>query len=105
DARANEKRLPAAIPLAQQSFAHDQGVKWRNEGAYRQPVDRRRRDDREITHATQGELQCARDRCGREREHMNFRTQLLEPLLMADPEVLLFIDHKQAEILELDRLA
>ena len=105
DARADEKRLSAAIALAQQRLAHDQLVERRDEGAHGEPIDRRRRDDRQFAHAGQGELQRARNRRRRQRQHMHFGAQLLQPLLVADAEMLLLVDDDEAEILERDRLA
>ena len=105
DARADVERLAAAIALAQQRLAHDQRIERRHEGAHRQPVDRRRGDDREVAHAGQRQLQGARDRRRGQRQHMHLGAQLLELLLVRDAEMLLLVDDQQAEILELDRLA
>ena len=105
DARADEKRLAAAITLAQQRFAHDQRVEGRDETAHGEPVDRRRGDQREFAHAGHRELQRARNRRRRQREHMHLGAQLLQALLMADAEMLLLVDDDEAEILEDDALA
>ena len=99
------ERLAAAIALAQQRLAHDQRIERRDEGAHGEPVDRRRRDDREIAHARHRQLQRARDRRRRQRQHMHLGAQLLQPLLVADAEMLLLVDHDEAEVLELDGLA
>ena len=100
DARADEERLAAAIALAQQRFAHDQRVEGRDETAHGEPIDRRRGDEREFAHAGHRELQRARNRRRRQRQHMHFGAQLLQPLLMADAEMLLLVDDDEAEILE-----
>ena len=105
DARAHVERLAAAIALAQQRLAHDQRVERRDEGAHREPVDRGRGDDREIAHAGHGELEGARDRRRGQRQHVHLGAQLLEPLLVADAEMLLLVDHDEAEVLERDGLA
>ena len=105
DARADVERLAAAIALAQQRLAHHQRIERRDEGAHRQPVDRRRGDDRQIAHAGQRQLQGARDRRRGQRQHVHLGAQLLELLLVGDAEVLLLVDDHQAEVLELDRLA
>ena len=105
DARADIERLAAAIALAQQRLAHDQRIERRDEGAHRQPVDRRRGDDRQFAHAGQRQLQRARDRRRGERQHVHFGAQLLELLLVGDAEMLLLVDDDQAEVLELDGLA
>ena len=46
DARTDIKALAAAITFAQQRFAHHQRIEGHDEGAHRQPVDRRRGDER-----------------------------------------------------------
>ena len=99
------ERLAAAVALAQQRLAHHQRIERRDEGAHRQPVDRRRGDDREVAHAGQRELQGARDRRRGQRQHMHLGAQLLEPLLVGDAEMLLLVDDDEAEVLELDGLA
>ena len=105
DPRHHVERLSAAIALAQQRLADHQGIVRRDEGAHREPIDRRRGDDREIAHAGQRQLQRARDRRRAQRQHMHLGAQLLQPLLVADAEMLLLVDDQQAEIPELDRLA
>ncbi len=105
DARTDIKALAAAIALAQQSFAHEQRIERRDEGAHGEPIDRRRRDDREFAHAGQRQLQCARDRRRRKGQHMDFGAEFLQALLMLDAEMLLLVDDDEAEILEADRLA
>ena len=105
DARADIEGLAAAVFLAQQRLAHHQRIERRHESAHRQAVDRRRGDDRQIAHAGQRQLQSARDRRRGQRQHMHFRAQRLELLLVRDAEMLLLVDHQQAEVLELDGLA
>ena len=105
DARADIEGLPAAIALAQQRLAHHDRIERRDEGAHRQPIDRRRGDDRHFAHAGERQLQGARDRRRGERQHMHFGAQLLELFLVRDAEMLLLVDHDQAKILELDGLA
>jgi hypothetical protein len=51
DARADVEALAAAIALAQQRFAHHDRVEGRDKGAHREPIDRRRGDDRHLAHA------------------------------------------------------
>ena len=101
DARHDIEGLAAAIALAQQRLADEQRVERRDEGADRQPVDRGRRDQRQFAHAGERELQRARDRRRRERQHVDLGAQLLQPLLVVDAEMLLLVDDEQAEILEL----
>ena len=51
------------------------------------------------------QLQRARDRRRRQRQHVDLGAQLLQPLLVADAEMLLLVDDDEAELLERDRLA
>jgi len=88
--------------LAQQGFAHHQRVERRHEGAHRQPVDGGGGDQRQIAHARQGKLQGARDRRGRQGQHMHIGFQVLQPFLVHDAEMLLLVDDDQAQALELD---
>ncbi len=94
DPRADVERLAAAIALAQQRLAHDQRIERRHEGAHREPIDRRRGDDRQVAHAGQRQLQGARDRRRRQRQHMDLGAQRLEPLLVRHAEVLLLVDDR-----------
>ena len=96
DARHDVEGLPAAIALAQQGLAHDQRIERRHEGAHGEAVDRRRRDERQLAHARQRELQGARDRRRRQRQHVHLGPQLLQPLLVGDAEMLLLVDDDEA---------
>ena len=104
DPRADVEALAAAVALAQQRLAHHQAVERGDEGADRQPVDRRRGDQRQLADAGQRQLQRARDRRRRQRQHMDVGLQLLEPLLVLDAEMLLLVDDEEREVAELDRL-
>ncbi len=104
DARADIKALAAAIMLAQQRLADDDGIEGRDIGPHRQAVERRRGDERKLAHARQRQLQGARDGRRGQRQHMHIGAQLLEPLLVLDAEMLLLIDDEEAEIAEFDIL-
>ena len=52
--------------------------------------------DGKIAHAGECQLQRTGDRCRGECEHMHFRPQLLELLLMRNAESLFFIDDHKA---------
>ena len=91
--------------FAQQSLADGDAVKFADIGADRQPVDRRRADDRQITHTGQRQLQRARNRRGRQGQHMHIAAQLLQALLVGDAEMLFLVDHEQAEVLKRRPLA
>ena len=90
--------------LAQQRLADGDRIELADVGADRQPVDRRRGDQRQLAHAGERELQGARDRGGGQRQDVDVRAQRLQPLLVGDAEVLLLVDDQQAEIPELHRL-
>ena len=105
DARTHIERLPAAIFLAQQCLANRDWIEWRHESPHRQTIDRRRRDDGEVAHAGERQLQGARDRRRGQREHVHFRAQRLELLLVRDAEMLLLVDDQQRQVLEFDVLA
>ena len=51
-----------------------------------------------------GHVQRARDRRGGQRQHVELRPQLLQPLLLHDAEALLLVDDEQPEALEPDVL-
>ena len=105
DARADIEGLAAAITLAQQRLAYDHRIERRDEGAHREPIDRRRGDNRKIAHTRQRELQRARDRRRGERDHMDLGAQLLEPFLVGHAEMLLLVDDDKTQVTELDGLA
>src|SRR5208283_602154 len=88
DPRADEKGLAAAKALSEQRLANDQRIEGRDEAPHGEPVDRRRRDQRQFAHARHGELQRARNGRRRERQHVHFGAQLLQALLVADAEML-----------------
>ena len=105
DARHDIEGLAAAIALAQQRLAQDDGIERRHIGAHRQAIDRRRGDQRHLAHAGERQLQRARDRRRGQRQHMHVLAQLLQPLLVLHAEMLLLVDDQEAEIGELDGLA
>ncbi len=102
DARHHVEALPAAIALAQERFAQCDRIERRDKGAHGQPVHGRGGDHRHLAHASECQLQRARDRRRCQRQHMHILAKLLEPLLVAHAEMLLLVDDEQAQILELD---
>ena len=100
DARADAEDLAATEHLALYGLAQDHAVPRADKGAHRQPVDRRRGNQRHLAHARQRHLQRARDRRRRQRQNMDIATQLLQPFLLRDAEMLFLIDNQQAEIVE-----
>ena len=59
DPRHHAEHLPAAEPLALQRLADHHRIERHDERAHRQPIDRRRRDDRHLPHAGQRQLQAS----------------------------------------------
>ena len=104
DPRHDVERLPAAIVLAEQRLAHGHRVELADVGADRQPVDRRRRDQAELAHARERQLQRPRDRRRGQGQHVDVRAQRLQPLLVGDAEMLLLVDDEQPEVAEPDAL-
>ena len=94
--------LSASIPLPEQGLPQNDGIERRDEGAHRQSVHGRRRDYGHFPHAGKRQLQGARDRRRRQRQHMHVFAQLLEPFFMAHTEMLLLVYNKQTQIPELD---
>ncbi len=105
DTRTHIERLSAAIPFAQQRFADHQRIGGCNEGAHRETIDRWRSDDRQFTHTCERQLQRARDRCCTQRQYVDFRAQLLEPLLVSHTEMLLLVNDDETQVFEFDAFA
>ncbi len=91
--------------LPQQRFPNDQRIKRRDKRSDRQPINRRRCDQRQFPNTRQRQLQRPRDRCGRQCQYVNVGFELLEPLLVLDAEMLFLIDDQQPEIAELNGFA
>ena len=104
DARHDIEDLTAAVALAHDRLADRHRIVRHHEGAHRQPVDRRRRDDAHLAHPGQRQLQGARDRRRGQRQHMHIGLQLLQLLLLRDAEMLLLVDDQEPEMGEPDIL-
>ena len=104
NARHDDEALPAAMMFAQQRLAHHHVVPFHHIGAHRQAIDRRGLDGGEFAQTRHRHLQSARDRRGRERQHVHVGAQLLELFLVRDAEALLLVDDDETEILELGLL-
>ena len=99
------KDLAATVGLGlNRAFDQVGGVAFNNR-LDRASIDRRRFDHAHCTGAGERHVQCAWNRSGAEGENVDVGAQLLDALLLAHAEALLFIDHKQAEVLEVDILA
>ena len=71
DARHDAEHLAAAEPLALDRLADHHRIERHDEGAHRQPIDRRRGDQAHLAHAGQRQLQRARDRRRGQRQHVH----------------------------------
>ena len=93
-----------ALPqeLAPDGLGHGALVVLADVGEDRLAFDGRCVDEREVADAGQAQLEGARDRACREREHVHSGGDLLDGLLVADAEALLLVDDEQPELLEPD---
>ena len=57
-------------------------------------VGRRRVEQTEVANPGERHLQCARNGRGRQSQHVDVGSQLLDRLLVANAEPLLFVDHQ-----------
>ena len=71
-------------------------------GEDRLALRRRRGDQRQVPDAGQAHLERAGDRARREGQHVDADGQLLDGLLVRDPEALLLVDDEKAEPFETD---
>src|SRR3990172_4232706 len=84
--------LSASMQFPKHRFSHHFLVKL---GYFRvnwQPISGGRINNREITSAHEGEMQCARDRCRSECQRVDICSQCTQLLLRRNSEALLFID-------------
>ena len=70
-----------------------------------EPVAGRRLDDREVAQARERQVQRARDRGRRHRQHVDRGLPLLQALLLRDAEPLLLVHDQQAQVPEREVLA
>ena len=96
----HEVHLAAAAELAQRRLAQRRRVPLGHEGLDGEPLGRRRGDQRQVAQAAQRHVQRARNRRGREREHVHFGAQRLQLLLVAHAEAMFLVDDDEPEILE-----
>lgn len=102
--RRDIEGLAAAIALAQDRLADNDGIEVGDERTDGQAIDRRGRDQAHLAHAGERQLQRPRDRCRGERQDVNVALQPLQTLLVSDAKVLLLIDDDEAEIAKGDVL-
>ena len=95
---------PEHLALAQQLAAdrldRDALVVLADEGEDRLAVGRRGLQQRQVADADEAHLERARDRRGRQRQHVDVGLQLLHRLLGLHAEALLLVDDQQPEVLE-----
>ena len=104
DARHDIEDLTAAVALAHDRFADRHRIVRHHEGAHRQAVDRRRRDEAHLAHPRQCQLQSAWDRRRGQRQHMHIGLQLLQLFFLRDAEMLLLVDDQEPQMGEPDIL-
>ena len=97
----DEVHLAAARDLLLDGGANQIVAEVRHHGVDRQAVLGRRLDHRHVAQAGQRHVQRARNRRGAHGEHVHVVLELLDALFVPDAEALFFVDHQQAEILEL----
>ena len=99
------EHLALAQQLAPDRLRHRALVVLADVGEDRLAILGRRVHEREIADAGERHLERARDRRRGEREHVDVRAHLLDPLLVLHAEALLLVDDEQAEVLELHVVA
>ena len=104
DAVVDVEDLPAAVELAADRVAHQPVVVLRDPRLDREAGLRRRLDHRQVADADEGEVQGARDRRGRQGQHVDLAPHRLDALLVRHAEALLLVHDEQAEIGEADVL-
>ncbi len=105
DAVVDEEDLTAAVQLAQDGVADEPGGRLGDPCLDRQPVLRRRLDQRQVADAGERQVERPRDRCRGQRQHVDLAAQLLEPLLGGHSETLLLVHDDHAQVAEPDVLA
>ena len=77
----------------------DHGTRWVDDG---HAVSGRGLDERKVANSRKRQVQGARDRCCRERQHVDRLAELFEALFVADSEPLLLVHDEKPEPGELD---
>ena len=93
--------LSAARKLAQNRVAHQSVRVFHDVGLHRIAFLRRRLQQAHIANADHRHVQRARNRRGRERQHVQRLLHLLDGFLVIHAEALLLVHHQQAEVFEL----
>ena len=96
----HEEHLALAEQLTADRLGDRPLVVLADVGEDRLALARRRVEQRQVADAGQAHLERARDRRGRQGQHVDVRLEALDRLLVADPEALLLVDDQQSEVLE-----
>ena len=102
DAVVQEERLPATLVLAPDGLGDELLVPLPHVRADRLAVGRRCGDHRDVAQAGERHVQRARDRRGRQREHVDLEPQRPQELLLGDAEALLLVHDHEPERLRHD---
>ena len=100
DAVVDDVDLPAALDLVPDRPGDDLRIELDDVGLNRQPILRRRLDDRHVADADERHVQRPRNRRRGHRQDVDLLPELLDLLLVGDAEALLFVHDQQAEIVE-----
>ncbi len=99
DPVVQDEGLASALVLAQERLADELLVVLAHVRADRPAATRRCLDDADVAQSGEGHVQRARDRRGREREHVHLEPELAKQLLLGDAEALLLVHDHEAEVL------
>ena len=100
DAVMDEKNLSAPPYFFADGIADHLFAKRVYFGGHGLAVGRRRGNDGQIARTHQRKMQGARNRGGRQREHIHIDAHFLEPVFGFHAEFLFLINYKQAQVLE-----
>ena len=98
----DEISLAAAAQLSQDGLAYRLITPLTDKRLYREPFCGWCGYEGKITEPTERHVQCSRNWCCGERQHVDFRTQGFEPLLVSNTEAVLLIHDDETELFELD---
>ena len=97
----DEIHLTAAFHLVSDGAPHDFLVELHDVGLDRQPILRRRFDDRHIADAGERHVERPRNRGRRHREDVDALLELFDFFFVRDAEALLLVDDEETEVSEL----
>ena len=102
DAVVQEIHLSTALQFLIDGGADQLRIEVRDHGMNRQAILGRSLDHAHVANAQHRHMQRARNRRGAHGQDVDIFSNLLQPLLVADAEALLFVDDHQAEIAKFD---